>query len=140
MSSSYKPFDIFKDLVDTPTDTDFAKREHMATYISEARLPLDWNRFTEAALQYWQQQEPCRPELAIMARDVLAVPATSVDVERLFSQARNVVTHQRHRLDKQTISDIGFYRSSIARKRKEQEDKIDDGYKRWRESQWKDLH
>lgn len=50
-----------------------------------------------------------------MARDVLAVPATSVDVERLFSQGRNAISHNRHRLSAQTITDIMFCRSAVIR-------------------------
>ncbi|KIM54541.1 hypothetical protein SCLCIDRAFT_35225, partial [Scleroderma citrinum Foug A] len=42
------------------------------------------------------------PRLARMAIDYLTIPATSVDVERLFSRGRVLLSHNRNRLSSQT--------------------------------------
>ena len=41
-----------------------------------------------------------------MARDYLAIPATSVPIEQVFSQAGNLITKKRNRLGQQTIKEI----------------------------------
>ncbi|CAI7898259.1 unnamed protein product [Closterium sp. NIES-54] len=48
-------------------------------------------------LAFWRAREDFEA-LREMARDYLAVPATSAASERAFSQGRNVITWQRHRL------------------------------------------
>ena len=50
---------------------------------------------------------PCAafPELAKMARDTLAIPASGCSVERLFSVSERIATWQRNRLRDRTISD-----------------------------------
>lgn len=45
-------------------------------------------------LQWWKYQN-IYPILSAMARDVLCVPATSVPVERLFSEAAHILTKLR---------------------------------------------
>ena len=57
-----------------------------------------------------------------MACNVLAVPATSVDVERMFSMGRNVVTQHQHRLNKGTMADKMFYHGACSRIRQERQD------------------
>lgn len=54
-------------------------------------------------LQWWKQNESRFPELATIARDILAVPAASTGVERLFNQARDFVSYRRHHLKGDTI-------------------------------------
>lgn len=66
-----------------------------------------------------------------MARNVLAVPATSVSVERLFSQGRNAVDYHRHNLKAETILDMIILRGANTRKRKEHDDRLDRDYKKW---------
>src|SRR5437763_3645190 len=41
-----------------------------------------------------------------MARDILAVPIAGVGCERIFSEAGDVVTYRRNRLNPSTVSDI----------------------------------
>lgn len=77
--------------------------------------PWQASRITMA---YWRGKEEVWPHLTRMARDVLAAPATGVDVERLFSQGRSAINHHRHKLHDKTISNIMFYRSAVARERK----------------------
>ncbi|CAI5537644.1 unnamed protein product [Closterium sp. Naga37s-1] len=50
-----------------------------------------------SALEYWHSRETLKG-LRAMARDYLGVPASSAASERAFSQSRNIITWQRHRL------------------------------------------
>lgn len=112
------PADI---LFSSDNEKDVAKDTHpdqeFHEYMAEARLTKTPDE-AKQILTYWQQHEGIWPNLTLMARDVLAVPATGADVERIFSQGRNVVTTHRHNLASQTISDTMFYRGDCARKRK----------------------
>lgn len=51
---------------------------------------------------WWKANEGEYPTLAIIARDWLAVPASSVPCEQLFSQAGNTITKNRNRLSPET--------------------------------------
>src|SRR5947209_15860712 len=57
-------------------------------------------------LEWWRDHVKQYPRLAKMARDVLAIPIAGVGCERVFNEARDVVTYRRNRLDPSTISDI----------------------------------
>ncbi|CAI5989911.1 unnamed protein product [Closterium sp. NIES-64] len=50
-----------------------------------------------SALEYWRSRETLKG-LRVMAKDYLGVPASSATSERAFSQSRNIITWQRHRL------------------------------------------
>ena len=54
-------------------------------------------------LDWWQQHENIYPNLSRMASDYLAIPATSVPVERLFSEAGLLITERRNHLNVDTI-------------------------------------
>lgn len=62
-------------------------------FVDRASNPLD----------YWKFKEKTYPVLAAMARDYLAVPATSCSSERLFSAAGNVISEKRSRLNADTL-------------------------------------
>jgi hypothetical protein len=53
---------------------------------------LDW------ILNWWQSHEAEYPIMSQVARDYLAIPASEVDVERLFSISRDLIGLQRHSL------------------------------------------
>ncbi|EJD50444.1 hATC-domain-containing protein [Auricularia subglabra TFB-10046 SS5] len=55
------------------------------------------------ALLWWKNYEKDLPILARMARDYLAIPASSTSVERLFSESGYLVTKQRSSLPAATI-------------------------------------
>ncbi|KNF03751.1 hypothetical protein PSTG_03272 [Puccinia striiformis f. sp. tritici PST-78] len=67
------------------------------------------------ALQWWIQQKRAgntHGGLLQMALDVLSCPATSVDVERVFSFGRHYVTQKRHRLNSISVTrgmSVAFY-------------------------------
>jgi hypothetical protein len=49
-------------------------------------------------LSWWSENQKRFPILSRMARDYLAIPATSAPSERLFSQAGRTISEQRNRL------------------------------------------
>ena len=53
-----------------------------------------------------------KANLAVQARVYLAIPATSVPSERLFSSAGNVFTKKRNRLNQNNLHNILFLREN----------------------------
>lgn len=70
-----------------------SSKNEIAQYIKEPRAQGKTN-----ILQWWKANEKTYPTLAKMARDYLAIPATSVPAERLFSRASLVIRKHRNRL------------------------------------------
>ena len=62
-------------------------------------------------LIWWRTNQQEYPNLAVLARKFLAFPATSVPSERLFSDAGNVLTSKRNRLDPSMVHDILFLKT-----------------------------
>ncbi|KIK33085.1 hypothetical protein CY34DRAFT_100246 [Suillus luteus UH-Slu-Lm8-n1] len=54
-------------------------------------------------IAWWQERCKSFPCLSHMAIDYLTIPATSVDVERLFSRGRLILSHVRNRLSAQSM-------------------------------------
>jgi len=52
----------------------------------------------ECPLSQWAKNQATDPSVAAVARHMLAIPATSVSSERLFSKAGDVLTKKRNRL------------------------------------------
>lgn len=59
-------------------------------------------------LEWWRHNKTKFPVMAKIARKYLAIPATSVASERMFSFAGGVCTDRRNRLSDDTVSDIVF--------------------------------
>lgn len=57
-------------------------------------------------LEFWSQYHSQFPVLAAMARDILAVPATSASSERVFSKTRGFIPYQRNRLSPKKIAHL----------------------------------
>ena len=58
------------------------------------------------ALDYWKLNANTFPVLSIIAREYLAITATSAPSERIFSIAANIITKNRNRLAKDTFKMI----------------------------------
>jgi hypothetical protein len=75
-------------------------------------LPIN---FRIAVLEWWRLNGHQYPQLSLMVRDTLAVPATGAGVERAFSLSGRVVTVIRTQLSPETIRDIMLYKNHLAR-------------------------
>ena len=57
-------------------------------------------------LSWWKRHQSIYPTLARMARDYLAIPATSASSERLFSSGKLLITDNRNSLGEYTIEAV----------------------------------
>jgi len=55
------------------------------------------------ALDWWKAQQHLFPDLSVMVRDIMSVPATSTPPERAFSSSGMLVSNRRTRLGADTI-------------------------------------
>ena len=65
-------------------------------------------------LQWWKSKEEVYPTLSEVALKYLAVQATSAASERLFSEAKLVLTDKRNRLKDDNVEDVIFLHSNRA--------------------------
>jgi hypothetical protein len=86
---------IDDDFYDKPED--LLLKHEITEYFSMPLLPV------EDPLEWWRQHQTSLPKLARMAFDILSIPATSCEVERVFSQSKLTISTQRHRLMDETI-------------------------------------
>jgi len=95
----------------------------MLTQRSAKRRRNDYDRYVDipndptitSPLDWWRNNQANFPELSMMARDVLAVPASGCAVERQFSISGRIASWQRSRLSATTISDSMIYKGSLVR-------------------------
>lgn len=81
----------------TSADTDFVRAQAITTEIKayvDAVCPL----FDDDPLEWWSVNEKNYPNLAMLARRYLCIPATSAASERIFSVAGLVISEKRSRL------------------------------------------
>ena len=88
---------IDEDYYDKPED--LPPKDELTEYLSMPLLPV------EDPLEWWRRQTSL-PKLAKMAFDILSIPATSCEVERVFSKSKLVISTQRHRLMDETIEQL----------------------------------
>ncbi|CAL9697568.1 unnamed protein product [Knipowitschia caucasica] len=81
------------------------------TYISEATLPMKTQTLTP--LDFWAKNKSRFPDLAQLARKYLSAPCTSVDSERLFSAAANVMDEKQNRLGYEKAEMILFVKKNL---------------------------
>ena len=70
------------------------------------------NTSRDAVRKWWKEHATEWPKLAAAARDLLAISASEVDVERLFSGCRDEVGMRRHSLKSDTIRVLTLLRSA----------------------------
>ena len=100
-SSISDPFDDC-DLTSTfPPAQNDASQNELERYLAE--YPESRNTNIVAWWRSKQQQWPC---LTQMARDYLAVPASSVPSEQVFSQAGHVLSKRRSRMEPETMGAV----------------------------------
>jgi len=86
---------IDDDFYDKPEDLPL--KDELTDYFSMPLLPVD------DPLEWWRQHQSALPRLSKMAFDVLSIPATSCEIERVFSQSKLVISSQRTRLLDDTV-------------------------------------
>jgi len=86
------------------TDSEIEPPEPDAKATDPTRDACPAGIFYQANIRDWWKVNAGRfPNLALMARDILAVQGGSVGVERVFSMARDVIPYRRSRLKSSTI-------------------------------------
>jgi len=68
---------------------------------------------TACATTWWAANSSTYPNIAAVARQLLAVPGTSVASERLFSKAGGVITKKRNRLESSKADTIIFLMENL---------------------------
>ncbi|KAJ7329290.1 hypothetical protein JRQ81_015464 [Phrynocephalus forsythii] len=74
-------------------------------YMAEPLQPL-----TLDPLHYWARKADLWPALSTLALDLLSIPPTSVQSERVFSHMGDVLRPRRSRLDPETVERLTFIR------------------------------
>jgi hypothetical protein len=79
-----------------------AEEDQLEAWIQQKPIPLDRD---DTLVAYWLRQSKDRStyQLARMALDMASIPAMSSECERVFSQAKLLITGQRHRLQADII-------------------------------------
>ena len=67
----------------------------------------------EDPLQWWQKNKNTFPHLANVVKKYMAIPATSVPSERLFSVAGNIVTDKRNSLKPANVNRLCFLAANL---------------------------
>lgn len=78
-------------------------KEEVTSYKAVDCISLDSN-----PLEWWKTNEPKYPHVAKLAKRYLAVPATSVPSERVFSTAGDIITAQRSVLSAHNVDKLIF--------------------------------
>lgn len=65
-------------------------------------------QYLDDALLWWKKHHESYPTLAILAKKLLCIPATSAPAEIAFSAAGNIVTDKRNRLCETSIRELMF--------------------------------
>ena len=60
-------------------------------------------------LQFWREHQERFPIIAVLARDILSIPATGAGVERLFNTARDICYYCRGRMKSKTIEELMIF-------------------------------
>ncbi|XP_038155660.1 E3 SUMO-protein ligase ZBED1-like [Cyprinodon tularosa] len=82
--------------------------QQIQAYLSEPTIPR-----SESPLDYWRSNKIRFPQLALLARKYLSSPCTSVDSERLFSAAANVIDEKRNRLGCEKAEMLLFVKKNL---------------------------
>jgi hypothetical protein len=84
--------------------------DEVVEYLSEDKIP-----FTQCPFNWWLNKKNKYPVLAKMARVFLAIPATSTSSERLFSDAGNLITSKRSRIDSELFKRMMFLKRNATK-------------------------
>ena len=94
--------------VSPPNVSDARVEEALLSYWDEPRISQNADPFI-----YWQQNENKHPEVFLIAKAAFSCPSGSVDSERLFSTAGNVINVRRTRLNPENAEDQIFLAKNL---------------------------
>jgi hypothetical protein len=78
-----------------------------------AQIPEESARDPNWLFNWWKVHKDEYPRMAAAARDYLAIPASEVSVERLFSAGRDLIGLRRYSLHANTMRQLSLLRYSI---------------------------
>lgn len=81
-----------------PVGEDTGGWDELNAYLDSERVPK-----VENVLEWWQVRLSQFPRLSTMARDILSIPASSAECERVFSRCKGTLTQARNRLADDTF-------------------------------------
>ena len=84
--------------------------DEVEEYLREDKIP-----FEQCPFNWWLNKKNKYPILAKMARIFLAIPATSTSSERLFSDAGNLLTSKRSRLNSELFKHMMFLKRNATK-------------------------
>ncbi|ROL47291.1 Zinc finger BED domain-containing protein 4 [Anabarilius grahami] len=85
-----------------------ASASQVISYLAEPTIPRN-----HSPLEYWKCNQARFPALALAARKYLCAPCTSVDSERLFSVASDVMDEKRNRMDGEKAEMLIFLKKNL---------------------------
>jgi len=94
----------YRTAVNVPEDGD--ARHEFEKYMT---MPL-----TElTALQFWKTEQKTLPRMTAIAKQLLAIPATSTASERVFSLCGNTLSERRARMQPETLEKLMFLKYNM---------------------------
>ena len=96
-----------------PGNSNNAPNLHRRGQSQQQKIPVEVERFFNKAvtlshdqcpLDWWKANERAYPVCAAMARDILAIPASSAEPERVHSQARTVLNWNQSRMGHYSVA------------------------------------
>jgi hypothetical protein len=139
--SDIKAASILQGIEDVESDNDNDAQEQEQDsedelYVSQSNHDIEpeWKRWMKEPtmnrgtdiLRFWQAKQYQYPIIARIAKDHLAIPATSVESERLFSVGGDIITKKRNQLSPSTLRYLLCLRSWGVISPGEEEDSADD--------------
>lgn len=83
-------------------------KEEVCAYMAKKCTSVDSD-----PLSWWKCHESLYPNLAVLAKSYLAIPATSVPSERVFSTAGDIVTATRSALSTDSVDKLVFLKKNL---------------------------
>lgn len=140
----------FDDAIDSILDHDdsddaaIEEGDEYTRWLLEPMWTAKQHKEGPTALQYWQQLAPKYPNLSRLALDVLTIPASSAECERVFSCTGDITEPQRRKMGSQLLAALvcvqrwtqaGFTTQRAAVVAEDNDDKLIDEFaiNRWEE-------
>ncbi|KAL4104807.1 hypothetical protein QTP88_020083 [Uroleucon formosanum] len=76
-------------------------------YLSEPQI-----NHNENPCLWWKARENVYPEISVLAKNILCIPASSASSERVFSTAGNIITPKRNRMTPYHLSALVFLKNN----------------------------